>query len=91
MHLLQRTRRQTAGYILVTGLDGRVREEYDTAVCCHCQQSFRIVPGSGTTRGWCTLCGQTTCGKQACQPCVPFERKIAAQEQRQRLFEAIGL
>ena len=91
MHLLQRTRQQTAGYILVTGPDGKTQEEYDLVRCCHCQAQFRILPGSGMVRGWCTMCGQTTCGRQPCQPCRPFERTIAAQEQRQRLFQALGL
>lgn len=89
MHLLQYTRRKTSSYSLTIGEAGR--EEYDYARCCHCQLQWRIVPGSGIVRGWCSMCGQPTCGSRRCQSCVPFERAMEREELRQRLFAALGL
>jgi len=67
------------GYALVTDPGGRVVEEYDTVRCGHCQRHYRVQPGSGKTRGWCTLCMQPTCGRPRCALCVPFERALASQ------------
>ncbi len=91
MHLLHRTRRQTASYSILTGPDDAVLEEFDLAQCCHCGLHFRIRPGSGMTRGWCTMCGQITCGSIRCQSCEPFEKKLQREWARARLLQALGL
>lgn len=91
MHLLHHTRRKEAGYILVTDtVTGAVREEHSTAQCCHCGLHFRVRPGSGTVRGWCSLCSQITCGKRTCQSCVPFEKRLALEHARAQLLRALG-
>ena len=91
MHLLERTRHQTAGYILVTDtVSGKTLEEFDVARCCHCQLIWRIRPGSGVVRGWCTLCSEPTCGRMACQSCVPFERRLMLDHARTQLLQALG-
>lgn len=91
MHLLHYTRYKTAGYILVTNTLGDVTEEHETSQCCHCGLHFRIRPGSGVVRGWCTLCAQITCGRGVCQSCLPFEKRLALEHARARLLLALGL
>ena len=90
MHLLQHSRRKESGYILVTDtVTGVVMEEHATAQCCHCGLHWRIRPGSGIVRGWCTLCAQPTCGSRRCQSCVPFEKRLALEHARARLVQAL--
>ena len=72
------------GYLVVTGPDGMI--ERDTVQCVHCNAHYIVRPGSGKRRGWCTLCAGATCGKEACIPCVPFEKKLEAFEARERLM-----
>lgn len=75
------------GYTIITGPDGVL--ERDTLQCCHCNRHYTVRPGSGKRRGWCTLCGSTTCGAAACLPCVPFEKKLDQIERSARLMEAL--
>lgn len=70
------------GYMIITSPDGTV--ERDTLQCCHCNKHYIVRPGSGKRRGWCTLCGQATCGAAACATCVPFERRLERFEARER-------
>lgn len=91
MHLLQRTRRKEASYAITTDIWSGQTEEYSLAACCHCGLHFRIRPGSGVLRGWCSLCSQITCGKKACQPCVPFEKRLALEHARVQLLKSLGL
>ena len=65
--------------------------ERDLLRCCHCQVQWYVKPGSGNTRGWCGLCAQPTCGSLNCQNCIPFMKKIEAQEKRQKLFKELGI
>lgn len=64
------------GSIFVDG-----HEVAETMQCCHCGGHFVYRKGSGTDRGFCTLCNQMTCGKKACDPHVPFEKKLDLLEQ----------
>ena len=66
-----------AGYAIISGPEGII--ERDTLRCCHCQLQWYVVPFSGNKRGWCPSCNQPTCGSVNCQMCVPFMRKIEAQ------------
>ena len=75
------------GYLVITGPQGTV--ERDTIQCCHCQAHYIVQPGSGKRRGWCTMCSAPTCGKPACAPCVPFEKKLDAFERREKLMQAL--
>jgi hypothetical protein len=75
------------GYLIITGPDGT--QEADTLQCCHCNAHYVVRPGSGKRRGWCALCAGTTCGKPACVPCIPFERKLDAQEARERSLRSL--
>jgi len=59
-------------------LDGK--ESADTMQCCHCGAHFIMVHGSGKTRGWCMNCGDLTCGKPRCNPCLPFEKRMTLYE-----------
>ena len=76
------------GYGIGTTFDGKI-VEMDSLQCCHCNCHYHVQPGSGKRRGFCLLCMDVTCGKEACLPCVPFERKLEAQERREKLFLAM--
>jgi hypothetical protein len=52
----------------------------EVATCCHCQQIFEMVKGSGRKRGFCLKCMKLTCGRACCDPCLPLERMIANME-----------
>jgi hypothetical protein len=49
------------------------REVADLLQCCHCQYTWRLEPGSGRRRGFCTLCMGVTCGRPPCMECSPFK------------------
>lgn len=63
--------RNPDGYIIIDG-----QEVASTKQCPHCQMHFVSVKGSGKIRGFCTKCMAVTCGKIACNICVPFEKKL---------------
>lgn len=80
--------RHAHSYAVLTAADG-TRQEYDRLSCCHCKVFWTVQPGSGNQRGYCTMCSAVTCGAVACQPCVPFEKKLLALEARERLMAAL--
>lgn len=74
--------RKIAGYgIAVDRETGKTVDEHDCHQCCHCGGQFRVVPGSGKTRGFCLLCGQVTCGAQKCLEHFPFKKKLDLYEE----------
>lgn len=54
--------------------------QIDYLKCVHCGRMWRVEPGSGRRRGFCTRCMQVTCGNPACEACVPEERKLELLE-----------
>lgn len=64
-----------AGHIIVNGT-----EVARTLQCCHCGEHWICVRGSGAVRGYCTRCNNVTCGRAACDPCVPLEARLDYQE-----------
>lgn len=64
-----------SGIILIDNI-----EVAHTKQCCHCQEHFISVKGSGKLRGYCTNCMSITCGKTVCNPCIPFEKKLDIME-----------
>ncbi len=82
---LQRTAPgRVRGYTIIEGplLPGQEREG-ETRMCVHCQAHFHIVPGSGTSRGFCQNCDGVTCGKEKCEThCIPFEMALEIAEGR---------
>lgn len=59
-------------------------EEADWRQCCHCFRVWKIEPGSGKTRGYCSNCNGLTCGPD-CQnaapgECVPKEKWLDCVE-----------
>ena len=80
--------RNPGGYLLITSPDAVV--ERDTFTCCHCGRVVIVRPGSGKERGWCLFCGKPTCGRKECSSgCVPFEHRLEAWENSQRLRKMI--
>jgi hypothetical protein len=67
--------RKAGGALIITNADGSTIE-HDTATCCHCNGVWVVKPGSGTVRGWCTMCNDRHCGSEKCMTCVPFEKKL---------------
>jgi hypothetical protein len=67
------------GHIIINGHDTA-----ETAKCCHCAYVFEIKRGSGTDRGFCMKCFEPTCGKQECDPCYPFLKKLDDYEKKMR-------
>lgn len=68
------------GTLIVTNRDSGRDYQRDYLQCCHCQFVWLVQPGSGIQRGYCTLCGQVTCGRDCCQRCTPFERRLEQYE-----------
>ena len=89
MHLLSSTRHRTASYALLLDAEGKTITEHDLTQCCHCGLHFRIRPGSGIMRGWCCKCAQPTCGKLACQGCLPWEKRLEQEEKIARVLQSI--
>lgn len=65
---------QEAGVIIITDPDLGVIE-HSTRQCCHCQKTWKHVPGSGRIYGWCDNCKGLVCGP-GCEECVPVEQMI---------------
>lgn len=79
-----------AGYFEIRDREtGQLLDEGETLRCCHCQKNWRVRRGSGTTRGWCWRCGAATCGKAACERCVPWEMALEVAESRLSLASAL--
>lgn len=73
------TTRKVHSYGITNFEDGRI-EEHDMQQCCHCGYHFKVVPGSGRVRGFCLKCMQVTCGKPACNTCLPIEKWLDGVE-----------
>ena len=65
------------GYITISGPDGVI--EADTLQCVHCGGHWRVEPGSGKIRGFCTNCNGPVCGP-GCEKCVPIEKQLEIME-----------
>lgn len=63
------------GHVIIDG-----REVGDTCQCVHCGAHWLWIKGSGRKRGWCINCQGFTCGTRACDPCVPWEKKLDLYE-----------
>lgn len=63
------------GHFEYTGPYGEIQEG-DTLSCCHCRAHWEVRLGSGKLRGYCARCGAYTCGRAACDECVPYERRL---------------
>lgn len=83
--------RRYSGEIRIEGEDGTIIEA-QTLTCCHCSRMWKHQPGSGRTRGFCSLCDGLTCGRRECGSSyhVPFERRLEISESRARLREAVA-
>src|SRR5678815_4811092 len=69
------TARRAHGYSIAGGGDGR-DVEFDYLQCSHCALQFRVEPGSGKKRGFCTRCNAVTCGAEKCDECIPWKKKF---------------
>lgn len=73
-----------SGHILVDNVEVAV-----TLQCCHCNAHFVSIKGSGKIRGFCMRCMRVTCGKPACDPCVPFEARLDHHEGRKTQYDKL--
>jgi hypothetical protein len=75
-----------AGYNVLTDRESdRALDEFESARCGHCGGHFRVIVGSGRTRGWCSKCG-VTCGQRNCAVHVEnweqWVERVEANERR---------
>lgn len=82
-------RRTRPGTQDATGLPAALHE-YDTQSCVHCQALIEI-RGTEYQGAPCHACGGLRCARAACAVCVPFLRRVEAQERRARFARAAGL
>ena len=78
------TARKAHGYVTIISPE-EPTQEFDTIRCVHCGGHFRVIPGSGTKRGFCLRCGGATCGKKQCNTCLPFEKWLDKVEKADRM------
>jgi hypothetical protein len=79
---------RTHGYAVTTE-QGKTVEE-DTLQCGHCQRVIFIKPGTPVDAGFCRRCMRHLCGPcTSTGRCEPFEKKIEAQEARNRFLETV--
>ena len=72
--------RRQAGEITISdpGSDKPLSTEA-TLQCVHCGRHFRLQPGSGRVRGFCSRCNGPVCGPD-CAECVPAEQQLENME-----------
>lgn len=76
--------RKPHGFLFVNG-----QEVANTLRCCHCQTTWVPKRGSKRIRGWCSMCGDVTCGSLGCIECVPFEKQLDKIENEAKLTRAL--
>lgn len=67
--------RKPHGYFEYTGPYGEIQNG-DTLSCCHCRAHWEVRLGSGRVRGYCAKCNAYTCGRAACDECIPYEQRL---------------
>lgn len=72
-------RKGAAGHVQIFK-PGEATLERETLQCVHCGMHWVRQPGSGIKRGFCLKCMGVTCGKEACDECVPYEARIELME-----------
>jgi len=58
-----------------------------TKMCPHCGAHFEMVRGSGTRRTWCMRCSAVTCGKSACDQCIPLDARFEHSAGKKTLYD----
>lgn len=84
--------RNPGGCVIITDPYAPVRE-VDTFTCCHCNSIVKVEPGARAEDcgGFCRMCMAPVCPKCADGPCVPFEKKLEAEEAAYRARRSYGL
>ncbi len=98
--------RRPQGYAVITSpvptkiyLDGiRCEEmgagtfEADTFTCIHCNRGMHVKVGEKTNEEYfCRNCMARICPPCADHPCIPFMKKIEAEEERDRRLRSYGI
>ena len=66
--------------------------EVDTWACVHCNKQVHApVRAKDTDYFFCRACMSRICDGCADHPCIPFMRKVEAQEARTRMFHCYGI
>lgn len=70
-----------------------LRKEVDTFTCCHCNRVVHVVPKMkmDDLGSMCRHCMKMVCAKCANFGCTPFEKKLEAVEERDRVLRSYGL
>jgi hypothetical protein len=69
---------------------GGVIQEADTFTCVHCNRVVPVPPRSQGDEYFCRNCMARICSPCADHPCIPFMKKIEAQEERDRRLKSYG-
>ena len=65
--------------------------ETDTFTCIHCNRVIHVAVRSQGDEYFCRNCMARICPSCADHPCIPFMKKIEAQEERDRRLRCIGV
>ena len=77
------------GLIIISDPEKSRPIEIATLQCVHCGAHWKVQPGSGKRRGFCSRCNGPVCGPK-CAECVPAEQQLENMEQgRDLLFRPI--
>lgn len=70
------------GTAIYTAIEADRVTEFRTLQCCHCGRHWMVIPGSGAKRGYCTRCGDVTCGPDCllANKCVPQDLMLSNLE-----------
>lgn len=96
--------RRPGGYALITSpVAGRVNfdglrceeigigaSETDTFTCAHCNRVIHVKARSQGDDYFCRNCMASICPPCADHPCIPFMKKVEAQEERTRRLQSLG-
>ncbi len=65
--------------------------EADTFTCTHCNRVVHVQARSQGDDYFCRNCMAPICPRCADYPCMPFLRKVEAQEERDRIRRSYGV
>lgn len=86
--------RRPTGYGIIVDPSAPRAVEMDSFTCCHCNRVQFIHNVDGTRKQEAAMC--IRCMKSVCDACdkdgrcIPFEKKLAEMEGRERLFSVLG-
>ncbi len=80
------------GYAVISDPEAGIREA-DTMTCAHCCRVTHIKPKMRPEDmgGFCRMCMKPVCAECADGNCVPFEKRLEAEEARYHALRSYGV